>query len=494
MRSKLLASLIALLAIAGGPSGAAAFDVDRTSRADAAVAAVAAVAPPPGAISDNVEYVGHLPEPGVSIAVNWIGDTMFVSSTTGIYAYDVTDPAAPEHIGSLPMQLWQNEDMDVDAERGLLFIARDPRLVVGAPEQHRLVGAVHIIDVSDPELMLPIGSFVVPAGHTTSCVSAGEGPCDFLWTGGPWSSTLLGEPRGRPIYATDIRNPQEPEHCPEPVNTGLRHDGDTGYAHDVDVDAQGVAWVASDGGVHGWWTFGEHLDPRTGEVTEATPCDPVPYGGGVTPTDATPSRFMHNSQRPADAVIPGDEGSRGNVLYATEEAFGGCATTGRFATYDLRSSLGGAGFTDPQAFEMTALDAWTPEGQEGATGCASAHYFDDRGDGLLAYGFYGQGLRFLDVTDPRDIRQVGYFRPDRTSAYAAYWRDGLVYVPDSGAGVGVTGVHILRLTDGGGGDVPAGGAASLPTVAAPALAPPAAAALADVRMDSATGYVCTLPT
>jgi hypothetical protein len=485
LRSKLLISTIAVLAMVAPPSAAGELDVRAT-------VAGGEVAPPPGAISDNVEYVGHLPEPGVSIAVNWIGDTMFVSSTTGIFAYDASDPAAPRLVGSLPTQIWQNEDMDVDAERGLLFIARDPRLAPGAPEQHRLRGVVQIIDVSDPELMVPIGSFVVPAGHTTSCISAGEGPCDFLWTGGPYASTALGDPRGRPIYATDIRDPQRPVQCPVPVNTGLRPDGDTGYAHDVDVDSSGVAWVASDGGVHGWWTFGEHLDPRTGTVRPATPCDPVPYAGGVSPTGATPSRFMHNSQRPANAAIPRDESSRGMVLYATEEAFGGCETTGRFATYDLRTSLGGAGFTKPTEFEMTALDTWTPEGQEGATGCASAHYFDDRGDGLVAYGFYAQGVRFLDVTDPGDIRQVGYFRPNGTSAYAAYWHDGLVYVPDSGTGAGVTGVHILRFTDAEGGEVATGGAASLPTVAAPALDAAGLAARPPVRLDPATGYTCLL--
>ena len=489
MRSKLLASLIVVVALAG-TSAAATVDVD-----DVAGTAPAAVAPPPGAISDNVEYVGNLPQPGPSIAINWIGDTMFVSSQTGIWAYDVSDPATPELVGALPMQLWQNEDMDVDPERGLLFIARDPRLVPVGPEPMRFRGVVHIVDVDNPAAMTLVGSFVLPAGHTTSCVSAGDGgsDCDFLWTGGPYANTALGDPRGRPIYATDIRNPLAPVQCPEPVNTNLRHDGETGYAHDVDVDDQGVAWVASDGGLHGWWTFGERLDPRTGAVRVATPCDPVPYGGGVTPslTTGDMDRFLHNSQRPADAAIPGDPGSRGRIAYATQEAFGTCAQTGRFATYDLRPSLGGAGFTAPREFELSVLDTWSPEGQEGSSGCASAHYFDDRGDGLIASGFYGQGVRFLDATDPRDVRQVGYFRANGTNSYAAYWRDGLVYVPDSSTTPGVTGVHILRVTDGAGGDVAEPAAAALPTVAAPPLSARGLALLPDLASpDAVTGSTC----
>jgi len=45
----------------------------------------------------------------------------------------------------------------------------------------------------------------------------------------------------------------------------------------------------------------------------------------------------------------------------------------------------------------------------------SAHYFDER-DGIVAQGWYQQGTRFLDVSDPTDIRQIGYFIPPACSA------------------------------------------------------------------------------
>jgi len=255
----------------------------------------------------------------------------------------------------------------------------------------------------------------------------------------------------------------------------------TDYSHDVQVDEAGVAWVSGAGGVRGYWTSGSHLDPVTGQVREATACDPVPYGGGGTSEDATPSRFMHNAWRPADAQIPGDDASRGMVLYATEENLqSSCAQSGRFATYDLRGSLNGEGFKDiaETKFRMTTLDTWTPEQQEGSTGCASAHYLDDRGDGLLAYSFYGQGTRFLDVTDPRDIRQVGYFRPDGGSSFAPYWRGDLVFIADASRGV-----DILRWK----GDA---APATAETVSAPRLAVAAPAAAMDPRL----GYLCPLPT
>jgi hypothetical protein len=37
-------------------------------------------APPAGAISTNVEYVTNLPETQTAISINFIGDTMFVST------------------------------------------------------------------------------------------------------------------------------------------------------------------------------------------------------------------------------------------------------------------------------------------------------------------------------------------------------------------------------------------------------------------------------
>lgn len=424
--------------------------------------------PPAGDISDNVEFVANAPEASTAIAIAFDGDVMFVSTITGVFSYDISDPANPTLLGVLPEYIWENEDMDIDTERDLLFVSRDPRGFTGilAPPELRLVGGVEIIDISDPSLMRHVNLFTLPAGHTSTCIAASaDGGCDFLWTGGPYANEALG-PYGRPIYATDVRDPSNPVQCPEPINTGL-YDGDgdlrDGYAHDVQVDADGIAWVSSEGGVHGYHTFGEHLDPTTGAVRTATPCNPVPYAGAGSPESATPSRFMHNSHRNLDAQIPGEEESRGHIVYATEEAItSDCATSGRFATYDVRPTLDGSGFTDPVGTRLTALDTWTPEAAEGATGCASAHYFDDRGDGLLAYSFYAQGTRFLDASDPTDIRQVGYYRPDGGSSFAAYFHDDHVYVADNGRGV-----DILRFHDGASaepGDDPTVTAPPLPLV------------------------------
>ena len=421
--------------------------------------------------SNNVERLANLPELRTAIAINFLDrTTMVVSATTGVFTYDVSDPSAPQLLGALPMYIWENEDMDVDRARKRIFISRDPRgftspATSGATFPY---GAVHIIDASDPRALVQVGFFLVPAGHTTSCVNA----CDTIWTSGPYANQQTqSQYVGRPIYATDVRDPANPVPCPAPIATG-GNDGVTDYVHDVQVDSRGVAWVSGAGGVRGYWTSGQHYDPTRGRVRTATGCSPVPYAGSGTPSDATPSRFMHNAWRDPDAAGGPD------VLYGTEEnVVSNCATSGRFVTYDLRGTYDGQGFRDTATtrHRMRALDTWTPEGADGSTGCASAHYFSTRGDGLSANAFYGQGVRFLDVSDPTDIRQVGWYRPASTSAWAAYWHDGLVYVADNGRGV-----DVLRFT----------GSTRSRTRRAPVLATPA---LAGRFKRSYLGGLCPLP-
>lgn len=395
------------------------------------VAPSTAVAPPAGAISVNVEYVATLPETTTAISLNFIGDTMFVSTQTGLFAYDVSDPAKPQLAGTLPQPIWENEDVDVDPKRKLVFISRDPRPAPGLPANVLPKGQIEVVDVSNPAAMTVKSVVVLDTGHTTTCVSA----CQYLWTGGPSAYTGPGAPdsswAGRPIIGTDLRDPANPKPCPSPIDL-KRNDGKTDYAHDVQVDSKGIAWVSGRGGIRGYWTTGKHRNPLTGKTETATGCKPIPYAGGGTTIGRT-GGLMHNALRnPRYAV----DGRKGDVLIGTEENLsGGCETTGKAATFDLKGSYTGAGWKPKH--RLKTLDTWTPEDAAGATGCESAHYVADRGDGILAWAFYGQGTRFLDVSNPRNIRQVGYFRPNDASAWAAYFHKGYVFVADNARGVDV---------------------------------------------------------
>ena len=428
--------------------------------------AAALPAPPPGDISANVTFVANVPEMKTAISVNFIGDTMFVSAVTGVYAYSMANPAKPTLVGALPQYIWENEDVDVDPKRGLLFISRDPRgfTTQATPGSAFPFGMIQVIDVSVPTAMRQISQIVIGAGHTTTCING----CQWLWAGGPFANTAT-QPGwvGRPIIGVDLRDPLRPVECADPIDTG-RNDGVTDYAHDVQVDARGIAWVSGAGGVRGYWTSGKHRNPVTGKVETADGCRPIPYAGGGSPEEATPSRFIHNSWRNLSASV---DGRRGDVLYASEEELtSSCESSGRFVTYDLKGTYNGAGFKNIANTKqrMRALDTWTPEDQEGAAGCDSAHYFTDRGDSLLAAAFYGQGTRFLDVRDPRNIRQVGYFRPDDANTFASYWWRGHVIIADF-----TRGIDIVKFT----GKLPRktgkAAEAALPTLVAPRRTTPA---------------------
>src|SRR5690242_6542839 len=72
--------------------------------------------------SPNVKEVASVPELKGAISINFIGDTMFVSTVHGVYSFDVANPAAPKLLGALPMYIWENEDVDVDPARKRLFV------------------------------------------------------------------------------------------------------------------------------------------------------------------------------------------------------------------------------------------------------------------------------------------------------------------------------------------------------------------------------------
>ena len=73
---------------------------------------------------------------------------------------------------------------------------------------------------------------------------------------------------------------------------------------------------------------------------------------------------------------------------------------------------------------------------------------------MVAIGFYAQGTRILDVSDPTDIKQAGYFRVPAVAASggtpaqpanntsAVYWHNGYIYIADY-----TRGIDVLRYTD-----------------------------------------------
>ena len=465
--------------------------------------------------SSNTELVATIAGLTDVTAINFIDhgdrDVLYATGRFGLRTYDITDPAAPELLDWLEMpDFWENEDMDIDVERRLVVLSRDPRAFGGSTDDG--VAGLYLVDASDPEALRRIVFHELPAGHTATCVPSTRNdgttaPCDFLWSGGP--ATGAHQPEdwgGRPVFVTDIRDPEKPFTHPVPLVTE-QNDGVTDYAHDVQVDADGIAWVSARGGVYGYHTTGTHTDPLTGEERTATPVDPVPFAGGTLEGEDASGGLIHNSSRPvgdeADqgADLEASGFAEGELVYATDEAFtSACTTDGLFNIVTLEGSYAGEGFTStPEApFRLRTVGTWSPvtAGEPGPIPLCSAHYFDMR-DGIVAYSWYGQGTRFLDVTDPTDPIQVAFHRPLVNSSFAPRWRGDVVFVADS-----LRGIDVLRLTEGA-----ATASATRQQIAAPPLPvlDPAAIAAATTGApvplggrqfgpDPAYGWACWIPT
>jgi hypothetical protein len=513
--------------------------------------------PPPGAaISDNLEYVTRVAGANGIVEGKFDRvkgkDVLVVTGRFGFKTYDVSDPEDPQLMDEfIPDELadfgyWQNEDMELDTRRKLIIGSLDPRHTEDPPTQ--CVGddnavklanplckaGFYVISYANPAGLRQIGEFVeLPAGHTTSCIQR----CRFLWTGGParsgiprgqtqrvynpalrWLGPILGptevDPNfrferavgdGRPIWVTDLRNPQKPEVSDQPIDL-WRNDGYTDYSHDVDEDEQGIAWISGRGGIRGYATSGVHRDPYQNRTRRATPFDPILVAGGGVGGTAQPTMFMHNSGRPTDGSVRASGVKNGNVLAGTEEDFTTpCDKSGRIVLSDLTDSLGGepasnSTLTDP--YRMKALDTFHPlldTDEEGADDIeCSAHYFEIEGSTLGA-AWYGLGLRLLDISNARDIRQVGYYRvtgtsddnPDSNSWDMAFRTDrrkgDLLYLFDMSRGI-----EVLRMKQG------ANASRRMKSVTAPDAkssrfsAKPVGGLERSVNSDGGASYVCPL--
>ena len=156
---------------------------------------------------------------------------------------------------------------------------------------------------------------------------------------------------------------------------------------------------------------------------------------------------------------------------------------------------------------MTPLDTVhpqidTPEGDTNRQSGCSAHYFEIEGP-MLGAGWYGQGLRLLDISNARDVRQVGYYRVTGTSTdnpSSNSW-DMAFFDADKPNGDGARfvflfdmsrGVEVLRLDEG------TSLSSQMASVTAPTKGPdrfaaePVGGLSTSTAADGSVSYVCPL--
>jgi hypothetical protein len=395
---------------------------------------------PPLATSPNVELVTNIP--GSYAGLVFDGDHAYATGwATGLTVFDISTPESPTPVGVLPLPHFENEDVDLCGTT--LLITHDRA-------EEDLGAVLYVVDVTEPTApalaaQLPLGltgSGRGP-GHIASFVSA---DCTQVWVDG-----------GDDVEVLDLTDPAAPVSLgsftswaavgPDPENPGAFV-----VTHDTERDSSGVLWSVGGGGVAGYRLTDDPLAPQL-VASSGTAGVNVDFDGAT-------SRFndfiLHNSERATKSVLLVTEED-----YVDQQEPGSCNGQGKFETWRI---VRGAGHMHPLDTWQTELNGFLAGGEAAdskapVTANCSSHWFDHRG-GVAAVAWYEQGVRFLDVRDPRDIRQIGYYLPADGASWAAYWVPGspdLVYSTDA-----TRGLDVLRIAE------PEDAAA--PTVEAPILA------------------------
>ena len=406
---------------------------------------------PTGVIaSANIEVLSTIPEPSV-VSARFRDTVMYVSGLTGLTTYDISAPANPVRLGRLALPHFENEDVDLGGD--ILLISND------AAES---TGILYVVDISDPtnptllsQLAMGGNPLLGGPGHTASCVDE----CRFAWV-----------TDGGGIRVVDLRDPANPADLGvQPVATGGL------VVHDVQRDGDGLYWVAGFDGTAAYRIPAGYDGSNLGELvarTDAAGRSRYIETLGLDDGSSYNDYIHHNSMRRGGS----------DTVYVTEEDYTrpGCRGAGSFQRWRLPLDEQG----QPTGEDLTPIDMWSTElAGEGAdaSGVCSAHYFDER-KGLIAQGWYQQGLRLLDVQGA-EIRQVGYYITPDVLAWGAYYpptdRSGeLVYVLDHTRGIDVLRVHRPKRNK------------DMPTVTAPIL--PEWRISTELKASPTYGYACLL--
>lgn len=351
--------------------------------------------------SKNFELVTSVTIGGVAVGGQAVGDTYFISSwQTGLWSYDISDPANPVQLDHLPeVQANENEDLATNGE--ILLLSQFNRV----DDLNRLA----VVDVSDPKDMKVIATVPGAGGHTMECLY------DCKWAYG--SSNKLAS-NG---IIVDLRNPKRPKLLDEMWTdvTGVS-------AHDVTEVRPGLVVTSSSP-----MFVLDTTNPSKPRILQKTDeAAPHTTHNNIWPREGK-DRFLFSASEGVNngrCELYGEDGKTLQVWDTTSWRSGGFRRAG---TYTVDHGEG-----DP------------PVDALGVQGC-SAHWarehpsFDN--GGLVAMATYSHGVRLLEVASDGKISEVGWFVKDVQGAIDLQWiTDRIVYVVEDGAGVG--GFDVIRYT------------------------------------------------
>ncbi|MFE9205624.1 LVIVD repeat-containing protein [Micromonospora sp. NPDC007230] len=361
--------------------------------------------------SPNVRLVTNLPAASaISGCFAKSAPYFYVSGMDAISVFDVSDPVAPKLAGVLDDILFENEAMNCGERTAnritTRFVLAGVDGVQASSDDIEHVGASKqflIVDVTDPANPF-IRSRVKTSSstHTVTCVR--DTACNYVYTAGSGGQFSI-------VDITDLDAPRE-------VGTGK---------------SPALAYNAQFGGGAGHkWNFddaGYGIHTGSGGAAIFDVRDPV-RPRLVTSTDAHGTApgwndfIHHNSMRPnASTFKPGARPrvNNGNVLLVTEEDYMNtdCATAGSFQTWYVEKLDGTPGAIRPLD-RINPVDLGEGVASPRMAFC-SAHWFDYHQSGIVAQAYYEGGLRLIDVRDPANLVEWGYFASGLSEVWDAYW-------------------------------------------------------------------------
>ena len=365
--------------------------------------------------SDTVEPQSSNPSQlGISGCFLATAPLFVTSGLESVRVMDVSDGTRPELVGALPSAQFENEAMSCgerrtrDGIRRFALIGVDLYQASAGDIEHVNAGGgeLVVVEVTDPEhpeiVSRTPGS---TSTHTVACVD--ETDCRYAYSAGS----------GGAFSIFDLRDLDDPlEIDAKPGEPGLQAFSSPTAGHKWNFDEAGFGAHTGFGGTSMWSID----DPRRPELITTTGA----AGRGEDPAAEGYNDFIHhNSYRPhARRFEPGTEPSieHGNVLLITEEDYEetDCSKAGSFQTWWVKRLDGSPDAIVPlDKVELSDLGSYPlPRGA-----FCSAHWFDQRDDGLVSIGYYGGGMHVLDVRDARHIKAYGHAVEGASEVWDAMW-------------------------------------------------------------------------
>ena len=390
------------------------------------------------------------------------GNTAYLSgyppSTFGTLVVDVTSPTDMRVLSFIPGHPGtRNAYLRVNCDKNILAVGEDSN--AQNPSQpaagEKAQSGVAFYDVADPTNPIEVGDFANNPGGSSHGMEMDD---RYVYACGSTaqSNPITGQFVPQVLNIIDYSNPRNP------TLAGVYH---------VTGQLQGESYTADDqlnpDGVPQWVTCHEivkdgnrlylaYRDAGFMILDISDPTNPVEVARWdyVPPYNGDPGNPLGCCPGAHSAVpVPHENSDLPRLLVLTDEHFNCPPGFGRVLDISdpshiaLLSTFHMAGIDDQYNFASGQFSC--PPAQE------STHlpYFDPRGHGSLFYqAWYGEGLRVMDISNPYQPKQVGYYiTPDTTTSFQVgrHTREAYVdtandriYVTDGNSG----GLTVVRYT------------------------------------------------